>query len=201
MSQTIAKELQVEDRVWEIARLFPRQGKWTEEDYFKLPETNRIIELSRGRLIISPSPTLKHQRISLNLLIFLVNYVRLHNLGEAVAAPMDVRLWEDNIREPDIIFVSNEHSDRLNNKCLGVPDLVMEIISESNKKRDLDEKFNDYEMAGVQEYWIVNPFQQTIEVFTLENGSYVLFGKWGTGEIAHSKLLSGFQVDVNSVFD
>ena len=78
---------------------------------------------------------------------------------------------------------------------------MMEIISESNKKRDLDEKFNDYEMAGVQEYWIVNPFQQTIEVFTLENGSYVLFGKWGTGEIAHSKLLSGFQVDVNSVFD
>jgi len=201
MSQTIAKELLAEDRVWEIARLFPRQGKWTEEDYFSLPETNKIIELSRGRLIISPSPTLKHQTISMNLSLLLGFYVKSHNLGKVVAAPMDVRLWEDNIREPDIIFISNEHSDRLNNKCLGVPDLVMEIVSESNKKQDLDEKFSDYEMAGVQEYWIVNPFQQTIEVFTLENGAYVLFGKWGNGKIAHSKLLSGFQVDVNSVFD
>jgi len=201
MSQTIEKELLVEDIVWEIARLFPRQGKWSEKDYFNLPETNRIIELSRGRLIISPSPTLIHQRISGKLYVLIFNYVRQNNLGEVVAAPMDVRLWEDNIREPDIIFISNEHSDRLNNKCLGVPDLVIEIISESNKKQDLDEKFSDYEIAGVQEYWIVNPLQKIIEVFTLENGTYVLFGKWGVGDIAHSKLLHGFQVEVDSVFD
>jgi hypothetical protein len=67
MSQAIEKS-QEEKLTIEIARLFPRQGQWTEADYFRLPETNRIIELSEGRLIIIPSPTSQHQRIVFRLL-------------------------------------------------------------------------------------------------------------------------------------
>jgi len=200
LAQTIEK-LQEEDIVWEIARLFPRQGKWTEKDYFSLPETNRIIELSGGRLIISPSPTLRHQRVLKKLSFLMDGYIENNNLGEIIVAPMGVRLWEGTIREPDIIFMSNEHSDRLNNECLGIPDLVVEILSESNKKQDLDEKFKEYEIAGIPEYWVVDPFQQILEVFTLEKGAYILFGKFGNSEIAYSKLLAGFQVAVDSVFE
>ena len=201
MTQTILEELQAEDRILELARLFPRQGEWTEKDYFSLPETNRIIELSEGRLIISPSPTTEHQDILANLFFLLRNYVLSNKLGKAVMAPMDVWLYEDTVSQPDIVFMSNEHKERITENLWSIPDLVIEILSKGNIQEDRKFKFKQYQKAGIQEYWIVDPFQQAIEVFTLENGAYVLFGKWGTGDIAHSKLLAGFQVAVDSVFE
>ena len=185
----------------EIVSLFPRQGKWTEEDYFKLPETNRIIELSEGRLIITPSPTEQHQRISLNLSLLIATYVKLYKLGEIRYSPLDVRLYEGLIREPDIVFMSNEHKDRIAETYWGVPDLVMEIISENTVKEDRLTKFFEYLKAGISEYWIVDPFRQSIEVFALENGTYVTFGKWGVGETAKSKLLDGFDVSVDEIME
>ncbi len=200
MSQAI-EELQAENRVLEIAKLFPRQGEWTEEDYFSLPETNRIVELSKGRLIISPAPTEEHQRISGKLYLLIANFVLSNNLGEVRYSPLGVRLGPGIVRQPDIVFMSNKHKRRITNKRWGLPDLVLEIISKGTKRHDKVNKFKEYQKAGVPEYWIVDPFQQTIGVFTLENGFYVSFGKWGVGEIAHSKLLAGFQVAVNSVFE
>jgi len=197
----LIKELQAEDRVLEIAGLFPRQGEWTEEDYFRLPETNKIIELSEGRLIISPSPTPRHQKISSKLHLLMGSFVLSNNLGEVCYSPLDVRLWKGNIRHPDIAFMSNKHRKRITNKFWGIPDLALEIISKGNEKQDRVEKFEEYEKAGIPEYWIVDPFQQTIEVFILENGSYILLGKFGIGEMAYSKLLDGFQISVNSVFE
>jgi len=185
----------------EIVSLFPNQGKWTEEDYFKLPETNRIIELSEGRLIITPSPTEQHQRISLNLSLLIATYVKLYKLGEIRYSPLDVRLYEGLIREPDIVFMSNEHKDRIAETYWGVPDLVMEIISENTVKEDRLTKFFEYLKAGISEYWIVDPFRQSIEVFALENGTYVTFGKWGVGETAKSKLLDGFDVSVDEIME
>ena len=185
----------------EIVSLFPMQGKWTEEDYFNLPETNRIIELSEGRLIITPSPTEQHQRISLNLSLLIATYVKLYKLGEIRYSPLDVRLYEGLIREPDIVFMSNEHKDRIAETYWGVPDLVMEIISENTVKEDRLTKFFEYLKAGISEYWIVDPFRQSIEVFALENGTYVTFGKWGVGETAKSKLLDGFDVSVDEIME
>jgi len=197
----VIEELQAEDRILEIAGLFPRQGEWTEEDYFRLPETNKMIELSEGRLIISPAPTPRHQRISMSLSLSFASYVRSNNLGEVVAAPIDVRLREGIIRKPDLAFMKNEHLDRIEKGLWNVPDLVMEILSESNIEEDRKHKFRQYQKAGIPEYWIVDPFQQTVEVFTLENKAYVLLGKFATGETVYSKLLAGFQVPVNSVFE
>jgi len=198
MPQTL--EISQEEKLTiEISRLFPRQGEWTEADYFRLPETNRIIELSEGRLIITPSPTTQHQRIVLKLSYLLVDYVSSYNLGEIIIAPLDVRLWEGNIRQPDIIFMSNEHLDRITEQLWGVPDLVIEILSESTAKVDKEDKYLEYQRAGVLEYWIVNPFKQSIEVFTLENETYTQFGISGIGDIAKSKLLDGFEVSVNDV--
>ena len=200
MSQAI-EELQAEDRVLEIARLFPRQGEWTEEDYFSLPETNKIVELSGGRLIISPAPTEEHQRISSKLYLLIVNFVLSNNLGEVRYSPLDVRLGPGIIRQPDIVFMSNKHRKRITNKHWGIPDMVVEIVSSGTKKQDRVDKFSEYEKAGISEYWIVDILKKSIEVFTLEKGAYVLFGKWGTSEIAYSKLLAGIQVTVNSVFE
>jgi Uma2 family endonuclease len=198
MSQAIEKN--EEDKLTiEIARLFPRQGQWTEADYFRLPETNKKIELSEGRLIITPSPTSQHQRIIFRLSNSLGNYILSHNLGEVIISPMDTRLWEGKIRQPDIAFMSNDHLDRITEQLWGVPDLVVEILSEGTAKIDKEDKYLEYQRAGVQEYWIVDPFNQSVEVYTLKNGTYEILGISGPGEIAESKLLDGFKVSVDSI--
>jgi len=199
MTQTIEKTSQDKRLTTEIARLFPRQGEWTESDYFRLPETNQIVELSEGRLIITPAPKPKHQKISLNLSFLFITYIRLQKSGELAYAPIDVRLWEGNVRQPDIAFMSNEHLDRITEELWGVPDLVVEILSEGTTKEDRINKFFEYLRAGVLEYWIVDPFKQSIEIYVLENGVYELLGKWGVGEIAKSKLLDGFEVSIDEV--
>ncbi|MEK7396068.1 MAG: Uma2 family endonuclease [Candidatus Poribacteria bacterium] len=183
----------------EIVSLFPKQGEWTEADYFRLPETNRIIELSEGRLIISPSPTEQHQETVANIFFMLRNYLLKHNIGKALTAPMDTKLKKGIVRQPDIIFMSNEHLHRNTNKHWGIPDLAIEVTSHGTKREDRKDKYNEYEKAGIKEYWIVDPDKQAIEVFTLENKVYKIFGKWGSGEIAKSKLLDGFEVSVDEI--
>jgi Uma2 family endonuclease len=197
MTQTI-EEIRQENLTIEILRLFPRQGEWTEADYFRLPESNRIIELSEGRLIISPSPTAQHQRVSIRLTFLLTNYVFPRKLGELVTAPMDTRLYEGVVRQPDIEFMSNEHLDRITDKW-GVPDLVVEILSEGTAEIDKEDKYLEYQRAGVLEYWIVDPFKQSVEIYTLEHGNYSLYGISGTGDIAKSKLLDGFEVSIDEI--
>lgn len=192
------EEIRQENLTIEILRLFPRQGEWTEADYFRLPESNRIIELSEGRIIISPSPTEQHQKISSKLHLLMGGFVLSKNLGEVRYSPLDVRLYEGVIREPDIIFMSNEHLDRITDKW-GVPDLVVEILSEGTASIDRGKKYREYQKAGVLEYWIVDPFTQSIEIFTLRNKSYKLFGKWSLGEIAKSKLLDGFEISIDEI--
>lgn len=199
MTQTL-EELKAEGIIVEILSLFPRQGKWTERDYFSLPETNRIVELSRGRLIITPAPTTEHQEISSKLHLLVGNFVLSNNLGKVCYSPLDVRLWPDTIRQPDIVFMSNEHKDRITERYWGAPDLVMEILSESTEKEDRTDKFSEYEKAGISEYWIVDPSERVIEVYVLDLKAYRIMGKWGAGEVAYSKILAGFQAPVDDVF-
>jgi len=95
--------------------------------------------------------------------------------------------------------MSIEHIDRITKQYFGIPDLVVEMLSESTTKNDKEDKFYEYEKAGIPEYWIVDPETKTIEVYTLEKGVYVTFGKWGIGETAKSKLLDGFEVIVDEI--
>ena len=199
MARTIENISQDGQPTIELLDLFPRQGQWTEADYFRLPETNKIIELSEGRLIITPPPTDLHQKISAKLFLLIWNHATSNNLGEVRCAPLDVKLWKDKIRQPDIVFMSNKHEDRITEKYWGVPDLVMEITSESTAKEDRKNKFYEYAEAGILEYWIVDPLKNSIEVFNLENEVYMLFGKWVSRETAKSKLLDGLEIIVDEV--
>ena len=76
----------------------------------------------------------------------------------------------------------------------------MEILSESTEKVDRTDKFSEYEKAGISEYWIVDPSERVIEVYVLDLEAYRIVGKWGTGEVAYSKVLAGFQAAVDDVF-
>lgn len=199
MAQTI-EELQAEGKILEILDLFPRQGEWTEDDYFKLPETNRIIELSEGRLIITPAPTTQHQIVIANLFLIIGSYVISNNLGITTTSPIDVRLYPGTIRQPDIVFISNENKDRIHKQYMDAPDLAIEVLSESTEEEDRAKKFHEYAKAGITEYWIVDPEKCSVEVYILDNGEYKLLGRWSAGEKAYSRLLSGLEVHIDSIF-
>jgi len=196
----MVQKTEIDEITIEVAKLFPPQGKWTEEDYLNLPDTNYLVELSEGRLIFLDMPTTSHQISALSLLREIDSYVRAKGIGIVAYAPLPIRLWEGKFREPDIVFMNNAHRDRITEEYWGVPDLIVEVISRSTAKVDKEIKFREYAQAGVTEYWLVDPFRQTIEVFVLDQGAYKLLGKWGTGEVAYSKVLAGFQVAVDGVF-
>lgn len=184
----------------EVARLFPPQGQWTEDDYFALPDTNRFVELSEGRLIVPPHPTDSHQFTAGELYIILHEFVNKHALGTVRIAALPVRLWPGKIREPDILYVSHKHADRIGEQYYGPPDLAVEITSPSTRLTDRRDKFIEYAQAGMQEYWLIDPEDETVEVFVLQEGAYKLLGKWGPGEVAKSALLAGFEVAVDKIF-
>lgn len=186
--------------VTEIAELFPPQKEWTEEDYFSLPETNRFIELSDGELIMPPHPTDDHQFAVGKLHLLFAHFVDAKKLGEVRISPLPVRLWAGKIREPDLVFVTNKHRDRIGNQYWGPPDLVVEVFSPSTRRRDEIEKFREYAQARISEYWQVDTKARTVSVFVLEPGGYRLYSQASPSGRAKSKLLRGFQVEVSKLF-
>jgi len=184
----------------QVAELWPHQGEWREADYFALPDTNRLIELSEGALITPPHPTETHQRITLRLVLAFQSFVEAHDLGVIRFAPLPVRLWPGKIREPDILFVSRAHADRIGEQFYGPPDLVVEVLSPGTRRTDRGVKMLEYARAGMSEYWLVDPDAHTIEIYTLDEGVYTLLGQSGAGQVARSQVLSGFEVSVDEVF-
>jgi Uma2 family endonuclease len=183
---------------WEIARLFPYQGEWTEEEYLAL-DTNHLIEFDHGYLEVLPMPDIGHQRIVAFLYRLLWNYVSAHDLGEVLFAPMPVQLRTKKYREPDILFVRAVRR-QTSGSFVAPPDLVMEVVSPDDPDRDYVKKRAEYAQARIPEYWIVDPLQQRITVLVLAGEGYAESGEYGPAMRAASKLLEGFHVDVDEVF-
>jgi Uma2 family endonuclease len=184
----------------EVAQLYPRQREWTEADYLALPDTNRLIELSEGTLIMTPHPTDRHQQIVGALYRALHAFVSAHDLGIVRLASLPVRLWPGQIREPDLLFVAHSHADRIAEQVFGPPDLVVEVTSSHTEVTDRRDKMSEYARACVAEYWIIDPDDQTVEVFVLRQAVYERLGEWCRGEIARSVLLDGFEIAVDALF-
>lgn len=186
---------------WEIAHLFPLQGYWSEGDYLAL-KTNRLVEFSHGYVEVLPMPTELHQLLLAFLYETFKRFVARHDLGKVLFAPLKVKLSDDTIREPDLVFMTTENAHRRENKYWHGADLVLEIVSEDDLNRDLVAKREEYAKAGICEYWIVDPRNETVIVLTLPKGSdsYVELGKYTAGQQAPSVLLEGLTIDVAELF-
>ncbi len=184
---------------WEIAQLFPAQGHWSEEEYLAL-DTNHLIEFSHGQLEVLPMPTQSHQLLVIALFELLRNYVHSRQLGMVLLAPMRIQLWPGKFREPDVLFMRTEHDDRRSDSFWQGADLVMEVVSPDDPRRDTVTKRREYAQAGIPEYWIVDPAAASITVLTLHGQEYVLHGEFVGSEEASSVLLKGLKVDVENVF-
>ncbi|MCS6909131.1 MAG: Uma2 family endonuclease [Anaerolineales bacterium] len=187
---------------WEIAYLYPYQGAWSEADYMAL-RPNRHVEYTDGYVEVLPMPTYTHQRIVRFLLRALEAFVFSRQLGEVMFAPLRVQIRPEKYREPDIVFMRAEHSDRLGNEFWIGADLVMEVVSDDDESRmrDFERKRRDYAEGRIPEYWIVDPATERITVLVLEGAAYRTHGEFGRGEQATSATLPGFAVDVAAVFD
>lgn len=184
---------------WDVALLFPSQGHWSVEDYLAL-DTNHFVEFTHGRIEVLPMPTEVHQFILVFLFDLLRAFVNRKKLGTVLPAPLRVRLDPERYREPDVVFMLSAHANRRHNKHWDGADLVMEIVSEDDRKRDLQDKRRDYARAGVPEYWIVDPQRREVTVLSLDGKHYRVHGIFKPGQQATSVLLKGFRASVKAVF-
>jgi Uma2 family endonuclease len=181
--------------------LAPLQGLWTEQQYLRLTEqTNHLIEFTDGSIEVLPMPTSRHQTILLLL------YERFKTAvqpigGKVLVAPLRLRLRPGKFRDPDILLLRSAGDPRYQDAFWLGADLVVEVVSPDRPERDTEEKVRDYAEAGIPEYWIVNPLNETITVLALEEQAYALHGIFHRGQRAISKLLNGFGIEVDEIFD
>lgn len=168
--------------------------RWTyAEMVAELPETNLPVELWNGEIVMSPAPHPDHQIIVFNLAVALRQHVNAAQLGRVFVSPLDIVLTPRRVVQPDVFFIAKARLGLVRDYVAGAPDLAVEVVSHDSWKRDRVEKKALYEQAGVTEYWIVDPDAETIEVFALGKGVYQLHSRAKGGEVAKSKLLSGFK--------
>jgi Uma2 family endonuclease len=200
---TLPSSLPAGDYAWELATLFPEQGGWSEYDYLQLTDdTNGRVELTDGRLEFLPMPTEIHQELIEFLFLVLRDFVLQRQLGKVHTSGLRVRLRDQKIRQPDVVFLHKNNFHERHNSVWDGADLVMEVVSADAKDRarDYEKKLVDYAEGKVSEYWIVDPQRQIVQVHRLQEGAYALHGEFAAGQAATSALLTGFAVDVAALF-
>jgi len=182
------------DRAETVIR--PARLKMSYEEYTDWVADNMHAEWHKGEVIVFMPPKYVHQTTVKFLLGLLGLFVDMFALGKIQVAPFEMKLpQQDSYREPDILFVANENLNRLTEDRLeGPADLVIEIVSEHTVHNDRDDKYKEYQAAGVREYWIIDPRldKQRADFYSLdETGLYSLFAT-EDDERVESKVLSGF---------
>ncbi len=173
-----------------------RRLRMSYEEFLAWSGEDTHAEWVDGEVIVHMPPREEHQRIVRFLTHLLGLFARLFELGRVYFAPFEVRLTpEGPSREPDILFVAREHLDRLTpDRLEGPADLIVEVVSPDSVQRDRDQKFREYEAAGVREYWIVDsrPGRQRADFYRLdEEGRYRLYATEDDERVA-SEVLPGF---------
>ena len=178
-------------------------------------------EIIEGEKIMAASPYWEHVNVTANLIATIGVYARINKLGIAFADNFDVHFPDGSLFRPDFIFVSAENAKRLFDKknvtLHGVPDMVAEIFSRSTIKRDVGIKKDIYERNGVREYWIIDPWRESIDVYLLREGKYELGGhyeNWSDDELLTLSeeerpevemevpvaVLDGFKIKIRNIF-
>ncbi len=192
--------------------------KFTYTEYCRWPENERWELIDGIAYDMSPAPSSAHQSISV-ILSSKIHFFLHDKPCSIFTAPFDVYFQTfpkqdfntiNTIVQPDLSVICDS-SKIISKGCLGAPDLIVEILSPSTNKKDLNEKFQLYERSGVKEYWVIDPGNKYIEIFHLQikeketgkydNGTIIPpVGRQEENTIATSEVLKGFQIDVNELF-
>ena len=181
---------------------------YTYADYFKWHFDERV-ELIKGKIFkMSPAPSRSHQEISLAITLILGNYLK-GKPCKMYTAPFDVRLprtTKDDaaiytVVQPDICVICD--LSKLDDRgCVGAPDIVVEILSPGNNKKELRNKYEVYQEAGVKEYWIIHPSERTFLKYSLdEEGLFQPSKLLISGDELTSVVLPGFIMNLDEIFE
>lgn len=180
---------------------------YTYSDYLKFT-FDEMVEIIKGKIFrMSPAPSATHQRISGRLFTIISN-ILWNKQCQVFSAPFDVILpvkgkdfmQSDRIVQPDIVVICDQSKIK-ERGCFGAPDWIIEILSPHTSKKDLQDKFDLYEESGVQEYWIIEPKNQTVEVFVLENEMYQRITTYVQDDIAPCNVLPELSIDLKVLFE
>jgi Uma2 family endonuclease len=176
--------------------------KWTYEDLLLIPEDGLRHEIIDGEHYVNASPILRHQQVSYRLVLAIGIYLEQHPLGELLFAPLDIVFSQHDVVEPDLMFISNERREIMTVKNIqGAPDLLVEILSQSNRRYDELTKHSLYERTGVGEYWIVDPARNIVRVFRRNAaGRYERAAELSTGDALTSPLFPTLEIRLDRIF-
>jgi len=171
-------------------------------DLQQMPDDGRQYELYDGEVRVVPSPTNRHQFVLLNLVAVLMEYEQRHG-GRLLFAPSDVVFTQYNVVQPDLLYFSEErrHLVRLDTPTDAAPDVTVEVISPGTSTHDRVRKQATYARFGVNEYWIVDPFEETIEIFSLDGKGYRPAQVTARVGVAVSATMPGLRVPAARIFD
>ena len=199
MSESVALPQRALERL--VCEVVPRQGAWRDDDYLWLTDRcRRLIEFTDGLLEEPPVPTSSHQA----MLAFL--YRLFHDWitptgGVVMFAPLRMRVRAGKFRAPDLLLLRGRNDGRLQERYWLGADLVVEVVNPDNPDRDLVDKRLDYAEAQVTEYWIVDPRDESVAVLGLQGDAFVEVGRHLRGDRATSRLLGGFSIETDQLFD
>ena len=184
-------------------------------------EVNDDYEIIGGEKFMAPSADMGHNNVVSKLTMIIGMYAATNKLGLVFTDSLDVHFPDGNLFKPDFMFISTANSnivvDNKHSTLHGVPDMVAEVFSRSTLKRDIGIKKDIYEQNGVKEYWIIDPWRETVEVFILRDGKFEsdgLYQNWNDDELARLTdderaqvkfdvpvaVLDGFKVKIKNIF-
>ena len=169
-------------------------------DYCLLPEDKRY-ELIDGELYMAPAPGTRHQAFLRNLGLLVWTHVRDNRLGQVFFSPCDVILSDEDVVQPDLLFVARERQGIISERgCEGPPDLVVEVLSPSTQGRDRELKRKLYAKYGIREYWLVDPEARNIQVMELGTDDFGNRGVYGEESEFTSGVIPSLSLTVSQVF-
>ena len=176
-----------------------RTRRWTYADYCRIPPDRKRHEIIDGRHFVNPAPSPYHQTVLVRLLYELMRLVEKEGRGRVLASPIDVHLGPGTLVQPDIVVLRPRNTSIIGPKKLtGVPDLLVEVLSPSNRRHDTRRKRGRYERAGVREFWLVDPDTHSIEQLVLRRGRYELVAT--ASEQITLRILRGVTIDLGEVW-
>ena len=170
-------------------------------DLAQWPDDGRRYELYDGEVVVVPAPVPRHQRAVLRIARILDEYARDHR-GEAFGAPLDIVVSRFDLVQPDVVYVGRERRSQidLDRPLRFPPDLAVELLSPGTESIDRGRKMQLLARFGVPEYWLVDPYEHTVEVYRLTDGAYQLTQRAVEGDVVHSATLAGLEFPCAQIF-
>lgn len=184
----------------DISRLVLKSEGFSVCDYLSL-DGPYFVEYLDGSLQVLPMPNAFHQAIAFVLANMLVSWSSSDPLARTKLGPFRVQLNDGAYREPDVCFMLGKHAARRHEQYWEGADLIVEIISQTNRDHDRVTKLREYAAAAIPEYWIIDPDERSISQFVLTQKQYELRAILRSGDVLSSLSLAGFVMDVKELFE